>query len=91
MKIFMTADIETRAQRRFQELQLQQPNITLEEVKMNLEKRDYIDSHREISPLRKADDAVVLDNTYLTMNEQLKLALDWAKEKENSLRQKQNG
>ena len=82
LKIFMTADIETRVQRRFQELLTKQPDITIEEVRTNLEKRDYIDSHREISPLRKADDAIVLDNTNLTMEEQLKIAKKWAREKE---------
>lgn len=82
LKIFMTAAVEIRVQRRFAELKVQQPDITLQEVKTNLQKRDYIDSHREISPLRKADDAVVLDNTHLTMNEQLRLALGWAKERE---------
>jgi cytidylate kinase len=51
------------------------PNITLEEVKSNLEMRDYIDSHREVSPLRKADDAIILDNTNLTPTEQFKKAL----------------
>ncbi len=82
LKIFMTADVEVRAQRRFQELIVQNPNINLEEVRTNLEKRDYIDSHREVSPLRKAADAIVLDNTHLTMDEQLELALEWAKERE---------
>ncbi len=81
LKIFMTADVETRVQRRFQELLLINPNITLDEVKRNLEKRDYIDSHREISPLRKADDAIVLDNTHLTMQQQLEMALGWVKER----------
>ncbi|HEX6914724.1 MAG TPA: (d)CMP kinase, partial [Chitinophagaceae bacterium] len=57
------------------------PGITIEEVKTNLEMRDYIDSNREVSPLRKADDAVVLDNSNLTREEQLELALKWAKEK----------
>ena len=50
-------------------------------MKDNLEMRDYIDSNREFSPLRKADDAVILDNTHLTREEQLALALSWAKEK----------
>ena len=81
LKIFMTADTEIRALRRYQELILQNPNITLEEVRSNLEKRDYTDSHREISPLRKADDAIVLDNTNLTMAQQLEIALGWVKEK----------
>ncbi len=79
LKIFMTADMETRVERRLQELLAKQPGITLGEVKTNLEKRDYIDSHREISPLRKADNAIVLDNTNLTMTEQLQMALGWAK------------
>lgn len=81
LKIFMTADIETRVWRRFQELLPQNPNLTIEEVKKNLEKRDYIDSHREVSPLRKAEDAIVLDNTNFTMQQQLQLALGWAKER----------
>jgi len=51
------------------------PNVTLEEVKTNLEMRDYIDSNREVSPLRKAEDAIVLDNTNLTPEEQFKKAL----------------
>jgi cytidylate kinase len=81
LKIFMTADEAVRVQRRFKELFDKNPNITLEEVKHNLEMRDYIDSHREISPLRKADDAVVLDNSHLTMKQQLETVLRWAKER----------
>ncbi len=79
LKIFMTASLNIRVQRRYNELILQNPDVTLEEVKANLEKRDYIDSHRAISPLRKANDAIVLDNTYLTMQQQLDLALEWVK------------
>ncbi|RYY87101.1 MAG: (d)CMP kinase [Chitinophagaceae bacterium] len=75
LKIFMTADNAVRVERRFKELFDKNPNVTLEEVKSNLEMRDYIDSHREVSPLRKADDAVVLDNTNLTEAEQFKQAL----------------
>lgn len=81
LKIFMTADNAVRVERRFRELFEKNPNITIEEVKNNLEMRDYIDSHREISPLRKADDAIVLDNTHLTETEQFQKALNWAKEK----------
>lgn len=81
LKIFMTADIAVRVERRFKELFAVNPAITIEEVKQNLEMRDYIDSNREISPLRKADDAVVLDNSELTMAQQLKIALQWAREK----------
>jgi cytidylate kinase len=81
LKIFMTADKAIRVARRFRELYDKNPNITLEEVKNNLEMRDYIDSHREISPLRQAADALVLDNSNLTEQEQLQLALKWAGEK----------
>jgi CMP/dCMP kinase len=83
LKIFMTADISIRVERRFKELFEKNPNITLEEVMNNLEMRDYIDSHREISPLRQAKDAILIDNTNLTMEEQLKMALKLVKEKAN--------
>ncbi len=81
LKIFMIADIAVRVERRFKELLAVNKNITVDEVKQNLEMRDYVDSNREVSPLRKADDAIVLDNTNLTMAQQLKLALQWAQEK----------
>ena len=81
IKIFMTADSSVRVERRFKELFEKNPNITLEEVKSNIEMRDYMDSHREVSPLRKADDAEELDNTYLTEKEQLDIALNLVKEK----------
>lgn len=81
LKIFMTADNAVRVERRFKELFEKNPNITIEEVKYNLEMRDYIDSHREVSPLRKAHDAIVLDNTNLSEKEQLEKALSWAREK----------
>jgi CMP/dCMP kinase len=81
LKIFMTADNAVRVERRFKELYEKNPNITIEEVKNNLEMRDYIDSHREVSPLKKADDAIELDNTNLTPEEQLQKALSWAKER----------
>ncbi len=75
VKIFMTADIAVRVERRFKEMFAKNPNITIEEVKNNLEMRDYIDSNREVSPLRKAEDAMVIDNTNITREEQLKFAL----------------
>jgi cytidylate kinase len=74
LKIFMTADNAVRVERRFKEMVLKNPNTSIEEVKNNLELRDYIDSNREISPLRQADDAFVLDNTNLTPEEQLEIA-----------------
>lgn len=76
LKIFMTADIAVRVERRFKELYAKNPNITIEEVKDNLEMRDYIDSNREFSPLRKADDAHIVDNTNITPAEQLAIVLD---------------
>ncbi|HZE84100.1 MAG TPA: (d)CMP kinase, partial [Puia sp.] len=81
LKIFMTADNAVRVERRFKELYEKNPNISLDEVKHNLEMRDYIDSHRAVSPLRKADDAIELDNTHLTMKQQLEIAMKWAKER----------
>jgi cytidylate kinase len=78
LKIFMTADIDIRVERRYIEMIQKNPDITVEEVKNNLEKRDYIDSHRSISPLQQAKDALVLDNTYLTMDEQFDIALELA-------------
>lgn len=75
LKIFMVADGPVRVERRFKELFEKNPNVTIEEIKTNLEMRDYIDSHREVSPLRKADDAIELDNTHLTEKEQFDFAL----------------
>ena len=79
LKIFMTADNAIRVQRRFKELYEKNPNVTIEEVKANLEMRDYIDSHREVSPLRKADDAIELDNSHIGIKEQLELVKGWVK------------
>ena len=81
LKIFMTADEAVRVKRRYKELYEKNPNITLEEVKQNLSKRDYIDSHRAISPLRQAEDAIVLDNSNLSMKEQLEIAEKWVHER----------
>ncbi|HEX6172261.1 MAG TPA: (d)CMP kinase [Chitinophagaceae bacterium] len=75
LKIFLTADNAVRVERRFKELFEKNPNVTIEEIKANLEMRDYIDSNREESPLRKADDAILLDNTDLTANETLQKVL----------------
>lgn len=81
LKLFMTADNAVRVERRFKELYARNPNVTIEEVKNNLEMRDYIDSHREESPLRKADDAIVLDNSNIGSEEQLSIALDLVQQK----------
>ncbi|HEV2832887.1 MAG TPA: (d)CMP kinase [Hanamia sp.] len=74
VKIFMIADEAVRVERRFTEMFTKNPNITLDEVKSNIAMRDYIDSNREVSPLRKAADAIEIDNTSLTEKEQLSLA-----------------
>jgi cytidylate kinase len=81
LKIFMKADPVIRVERRFQEIYKQNPLIHIDEVKTNLEMRDYIDSNREFSPLRQAKDAIVIDNSKMTMEEQLKIAYKLAKEK----------
>lgn len=71
VKIFMTADPNVRAQRRYDELVAKGETTTLEEVLENLRDRDYRDSHREVSPLRQADDAFVMDNTHMTLHEEV--------------------
>ena len=85
LKIFMTADTAVRVERRFKELYKKNPEITIEEVKNNLEMRDYIDSNREVSPLRKADDALLLNNSNLTIEGQLKIVLKWVQERIDNL------
>ena len=70
LKIFVTASAEVRAQRRFDELQAKGLPASYEDILKNVQERDYIDSHREVSPLRQAEDALVLDNSHLTREEQ---------------------
>ena len=79
LKIFLTADNAVRVERRFKELYEKNPNITIEEVKANLEMRDYIDSNREESPLRQAENAVLIDNTNLSVRETLQKVLQLAR------------
>ncbi len=76
LKIFMTASAETRAQRRFDELQEKGDNVSYEEVLKNVVERDYIDSHREDSPLIIADDAIEIDNSYLNKEEQFTAVME---------------
>lgn len=76
LKIFMTASPETRAQRRFDELQQKGDNVSYEDVLKNVVERDYIDTHREDSPLVIADDAVEIDNSYLNREEQFAAVLE---------------
>lgn len=70
LKVFVTASPEIRAQRRYDELTAKGEKCNLEEILKNVQERDRIDSTREISPLRQADDAIVLDNSYMTIEEQ---------------------
>ena len=84
LKIFMTANIDVRVERRFKELSAIHPSIALAEVKANLQSRDHLDSTREVSPLKKAEDALVLDNSEFTTEEQFSMALRWANEKINA-------
>lgn len=76
LKIFMTADPEVRTMRRFKELQQAGVEVTLDEVRNNINSRDYEDTHREESPLRKAEDAVELDNTHLNFDEQVEFVVE---------------
>ncbi len=71
VKFFMTASPEVRAQRRYRELQNKGVEVSYEEVEANVRKRDYIDSHREVSPLVQAEDAIVIDNGDMTIAEEV--------------------
>lgn len=71
LKIFMTADAMVRAERRAAELELKGQKTDINEVLENLKNRDWADSHREVSPLRQAEDAIVLDNSHMTLEEQM--------------------
>lgn len=70
LKIFVTASAEVRAQRRYDELKAKGMEADFEEILENVKQRDYIDSHREVSPMRKADDAIELDNSHISIAEQ---------------------
>jgi CMP/dCMP kinase len=80
LKIFMTASPETRAQRRFNELQNNGDKVTYEEVLKNVQERDYIDTHRDDSPLIKANDAIEIDNSYITKSQQFEAVWELVKE-----------
>ena len=85
LKVFMTASPETRAQRRFEELEEKGQSVSFEEVLKNVEQRDYIDTHRDDSPLRKADDSIEIDNSYLTREEQFDAVLEIVEDVTKSL------
>ena len=76
LKVFVTASAEVRAQRRFDELKAKGMDADFDDILKNVQERDYIDSHREVSPLRKADDAIELDNSHMTIPEQKQWLLD---------------
>ena len=76
LKIFVTASAKVRAQRRYDELQAKGMPADFDDILKNVEERDYLDSHREVSPLRKADDAILLDNSDMTIPEQKQWLLD---------------
>ena len=84
LKVFVTASAEVRAQRRFDELVGKGMKANYDEILHNVKDRDYIDSHREVSPLRKAEDAIELDNGQLTIAEQLQWLIDKFREKTES-------
>ena len=81
LKIFVTASIEVRTKRRYDELLLKDSSISIDEVRDNLMARDYIDTTRKESPLRQAEDAVLLDNSSVSREEQLQMVLSWARTK----------
>ncbi|MFT4601606.1 MAG: cytidylate kinase [Arenicella sp.] len=87
VKLFMVADNDVRAERRFLELKNKGENLNLEDVKKSISRRDYLDMNRDISPLRKAKDAVEIDNTELSETDQLELALQIIQEKKEALQQ----
>ena len=84
LKVFVTASARVRAQRRFDELKAKGMPADFDDILKNVQERDYIDSHREVSPLRKADDAIELDNSYMTIPEQKQWLLDRFNEKVNA-------
>lgn len=84
LKFFVTAALQTRAQRRYEELTKKNPQVAFEEVLENLRERDHIDSTRAVSPLRKAQDAFEIDNTTLNREAQLQLALQLVQQKLHS-------
>ena len=81
LKVFVTASAKVRAQRRYDELQAKGMPADFDDILKNVEERDYLDSHREVSPLRKADDAILLDNSEMTIPEQKEWLLERFRER----------
>jgi cytidylate kinase len=84
IKIFMTASLDIRAKRRFDELKAKGNNIDFEEIKRNIVSRDIADENRDISPLRRAEDAIILDNSRMTVHEQMAWVMDIIEKKEHA-------
>ena len=84
LKLFITASVEIRAKRRYEELRAKGLDVSFEEVKKNLGSRDFIDSNRKEDPLRKAEDDVLIDNSHLSISGQLEIALSLARERINN-------
>lgn len=85
LKIFLTASPEIRAQRRYDELKAKGQEASFEEILENVKERDYLDQHREVSPLVKAEDAILLDNSHMTIEQQNKWLMEQYKIKAESL------
>ncbi len=81
LKIFLTADAEVRAKRRFKELKTKGDNINFEEILKNVKERDYIDSHRKTNPLVQAEDAVLINNSNISIEEQAQIVIELAEKK----------
>ncbi|MCF6183248.1 MAG: (d)CMP kinase [Bacteroidales bacterium] len=78
LKIFLTADAEVRAQRRYDELKAKGEDVNFEEIFKNVKERDYIDSHRETNPLRQAEDAILINNSNISIKEQSEIVIELA-------------
>jgi len=81
LKIFLTADAEVRAKRRFKELKTKGDNVNFEEILKNVKERDYIDSHRKTNPLVQAEDAVLINNSNISIEEQAQIVIELAEKK----------
>ncbi len=81
LKIFLTADAEVRAKRRYDELKAKGEDVSFEEILKNVKERDYIDSHRDTNPLRQAEDAVLINNSNISIEEQAKIVIELAEKK----------
>jgi CMP/dCMP kinase len=84
LKIFMTASVDIRAKRRFDELKVKGEDVNLDEIRRNIVARDIADENRDISPLRRAEDAIILDNSRMTVEEQMEWVMKIIEKKHDS-------